>query len=328
MFQNPGVPPVQRPTVRGGSSWFHTLWVGLLLFVIATVIFFVTRNANLFPTVLLIGNFLVPIVFVAFLYDHQHLSVLTPETIGRSFGVGGILGVLGASVLEAFLLPAPSSTNGGLSLGSAMGVGLIEEGCKILAVMFIARRLRHTAAIDGLLLGAAVGMGFAALESTGYAFTAFIASNGHVTASIFSTIFRGLLAPFGHGVWTAILGAVLFQQSKSNNRFRITGLVLLTYLFVSILHGLWDGLPLVLFLTISAGQGINIPIATILISIIGVVVLIIMYRRALRQRLSQPVYTQQPYAQQQPLSQPPYSQQPYVQQPYSQRPPYSQPPTV
>ena len=285
MFQNANVPPVQRP-IRGGSSWFHTLWVGLLLFIIATIILFLTQNINLYPTVLLIGNFLVPVVFVAFLYDHQHLSVLTPETIGRSFGVGGILGVLGASVLEALLLPAPSSANQGLSLGSALGVGLIEEGCKIVAVMIIARRLRHTEAIDGLLLGAAVGMGFAALESTGYAFTAFITSQGHITASIFSTVLRGLLAPFGHGVWTAILGAVLFRQS-SPRRFRFTGLVILTYLFVSVLHGLWDGLPLVFFLTIVIPPGINISVATIALSIIGVVVLIVMYRRALRQRLNQ-----------------------------------------
>ncbi len=282
MFQNVGVPPVHN-SPRGGRSWLHTLWVGFVLFVVATIILFSTGNANLYPTVILIGNFLVPVVFVAFLYDHQHLSTLTPETIGRSFGVGGILGVLGASVLEALLLPAPSSANQGLSLGSALGVGLIEEGCKIAAVMFIARRMRHTEAIDGLLLGAAVGMGFAALESTGYAFTAFVASRGLITASIVSTVLRGLLAPFGHGVWTAILGAVLFRQS-SQRRFRITGLVILTYLFVSLLHGLWDGLPLVFFLTFVIPPGIRIPVATIVLSVIGIIVLAVMYRRALRQR--------------------------------------------
>ena len=285
-YQNVDAPPVYNPPRRGGSTWLHTLWVGFLLFVAATVILFVTGNPNLYPTVILIGNFLVPVVFVAFLYDHQHLSQLTPETIGRSFGVGGILGVLGASVLETLLIHAPSNANQGLSLGSAFGVGLIEEGCKIAAVMFIARRMRHTESIDGLLLGAAVGMGFAALESTGYAFTAFI-TQGHASASIISTVLRGLLAPFGHGVWTAILGAVLFRQSGPKH-FRITGLVLVTYLFVSLLHGLWDGLPLVFFLTIVIPPGIPISVATVLLSIIGIVVLIVMYRRALRQKFSQP----------------------------------------
>src|SRR6476659_368338 len=76
-------------------------------------------------------------------------------------------------------------------LSSAMLVGLIEEGCKIVALMFLARHLPHKRQIDGLLLGAAVGMGFAALESTGYAFTALLLSHGYVAASIVSTVIRG-----------------------------------------------------------------------------------------------------------------------------------------
>jgi RsiW-degrading membrane proteinase PrsW (M82 family) len=285
MFQNIEVPPARNPQ-RGGSGWLHALWVGIVLFVIATIIFFFTGNVNLYPTVILIGNFLIPVVFVAFLYDHQHLSQLSVEIIGRSFVYGGILGVLGASVLESILLPLPSGPNQGLSLGSALGVGLIEEGCKILAVMFVARKMRHTEPIDGLLLGAAVGMGFAALESTGYAFTAFLTSNGHFTASIASTVLRGLFAPFGHGVWSAILGAVVFQQS-GQRRFRITLPVILTYLFVSLLHGFWDGLPLVISLAIIIPPGIPISVVSLVLAIIGIAVLTVMYRRALRRRIYQ-----------------------------------------
>jgi len=32
------------------------------------------RNSNLYPTVILLGNFLVPIVFVAFLYNHRPIA--------------------------------------------------------------------------------------------------------------------------------------------------------------------------------------------------------------------------------------------------------------
>ncbi|GCE19636.1 PrsW family intramembrane metalloprotease [Dictyobacter kobayashii] len=164
----------------------------------STVILFLTGNVNLYPTVILIGNFLIPIVFVAFLYDHQHISRLTPEVIAKSFCLGGILGVLGAAIFESVLIQPPNP-NQGLTIGNAMLVGLIEEGCKILAVIFMARRIPHNSALDGLLLGAAVGMGFAAFESTGYAFTAFLLSKGHMSASVIETIIRGVLAPFGHG---------------------------------------------------------------------------------------------------------------------------------
>src|SRR5581483_2638356 len=155
-----------------------------------------------------------------------------------------------------------------------IAVGLIEEACKILAVMFLARRMKHTQAIDGLLIGAAVGMGFAALESTGYAFTSFLTSQGHVGASLFTTVLRGLFAPFGHGVWTAILAAVLFRQSTPN-RFRITGLVFVAYLFVSLLHGLWNGLPNTIYLIVP--PGIPIPLISLLIGVVGLSVMTSMY---------------------------------------------------
>ncbi|HLZ59535.1 MAG TPA: PrsW family intramembrane metalloprotease [Ktedonosporobacter sp.] len=283
MSQNVWMPPPQS-VQGGGRGWLHVLWIGIVLFIATAIVMSMTGNANLYPTVILIGNFLVPVVFVAFLYDHQHLNTLSVETIGKSFGFGGILGVLGASVLESLLIH--TSADGSLTLGSAFLVGLIEEGCKIAAVLFLARGTRHTNQMDGLLLGAAVGMGFAALESTGYAFTAFLSSNGHVSASIFSTVLRGLFAPFGHGVWTGILGAILFRESRPG-RFRFNIPVIFTYLFVSLLHGLWDGLPLVVSLAIVVPPGFPISVVTIILSIIGIIVLSTIYRNARQERMYQ-----------------------------------------
>jgi RsiW-degrading membrane proteinase PrsW (M82 family) len=164
-------------------------------------------------------------------------------------------------------------------------VGLIEEGCKIVAVMLLARRLQHDREIDGLLLGGAVGMGFAALESTGYAFTAFLESRGAVGASIAATVIRGALAPFGHGVWTAILGAVLFRQSAPRH-FRLAGSVILTYLLVALLHGLWDGLPRIQFLVLPLG--IRVSIASVVINLLGIGILIGLWRQAIRRAPPQP----------------------------------------
>jgi hypothetical protein len=95
---------------------------------------------------------------------------------------------------------------------------------------------------DGMILGAAVGFGFAAFESAGYAMTALITENG-VSLSDMVTIevLRGLLAPLGHGLWTGILGGVLFAGG-SRGRFPITGRLILAFLGVSLLHGLWDSM--------------------------------------------------------------------------------------
>lgn len=261
-------PPIQKRP-QGAWRWQHVLLTGLALFFVTTLLLFLTGNANLYPTVILIGNFLVPVTFVVFLYEHQHLSTLTPYAVAICFCAGGILGMLGAALLEALLVPD------GSSLGSGLLVGFIEEGCKIAAVMLVARHLKHNSEMDGLLLGGAVGMGFAAFESTGYAFTYFLLSHGHINASIGTTVIRGLFAPLAHGVWTGILGAILFRASTPN-RFRITGMVIVVYLFVSLLHGCWDGLSL------------PIPYAMdLVLGAIGLTTLIVLYRQAERRQLQE-----------------------------------------
>jgi protease PrsW len=284
MSQNAWVPPAQAAPIlpRRGGRWLRTLVIGFLLFIVTTLVMFFTNNTNLYPTVILIGNFLIPVVFVAFLYDHQHISALSPITIVASFCVGGVMGVIGASILETLLLPIASNPTNGLSFAGALLVGLIEEGCKIVVVIILARRMPHTSQMDGLLLGGAVGMGFAALESTGYAFTAFLLAQGHVEASIATTIVRGLVAPFGHGIWTALLGAVLFHESTPQ-RFRFNLKVILMYLFVSLLHGLWDGSPLVIDLVIFAG--IHISLSTIILCIVGVISLFLVYQQAIKRQM-------------------------------------------
>jgi hypothetical protein len=91
-----------------------------------------------------------------------------------------------------------------------------------------------------VVLGAAVGAGFAAFETMGYAFTSMITLHGlSVRALVETELLRGVLAPFGHGLWTAILGGVLFGAAREGT-FRYTKAVLGAYLWVSILHGLWD----------------------------------------------------------------------------------------
>jgi len=158
-------------------------------------------------------------------------------------------------------------------------VGFIEEFVKILGVLVIARHWRHDQEMDGLVLGAAAGMGFAALESSGYAFSALLLSRGSLTAVVLVTLLRGLLAPVGHGTWTAILASVLFRESKGN-RFHLNRKVLSAYLTVSILHGLWDGVPPLIALLFS--PGFDVLVSQFLIGGLGLLILGRHWREAKR----------------------------------------------
>lgn len=104
---------------------------------------------------------------------------------------------------------------------------------------------------------------------------------GHVSDSIVATVIRGLLAPFGHGLWTGIVGAVLFRESQLD-RFRFNRPVMLTFLFVTLLHGLWDGLPRTIFLIVP--PGVPVSLVTVILSILGLVAFFLLFRQALRRR--------------------------------------------
>lgn len=262
-------PPV--PMVRR-NGWLKVLTTATVFYVLLLVALLLTKNSNLFPTLALVGSFMIPVAYVAFIYERRHLSRLTMPTVSLAFLYGGLLGILAASLLEPFFIRQ-------LNLATILRVGFIEEFAKILGVLVIARHRRHDSEMDGLILGAASGMGFAALESNGYAFTALLASHGSISVTVGVTLIRGLLSPLGHGTWTAILASVLFRESKSCN-FRINWKVINAYLLVSILHSMWDGLPLIVSYVF--GQGLGVLIAWGAIGAIGLFILWIRWREAVR----------------------------------------------
>jgi protease PrsW len=232
----------RRPST--GPSWVRVFVVGLVMWVATVVVTFATANSNLIPTLILLGSFLVPITFVTYAFGRAD-EVVTTQRIFGAFVYGGLLGVLGASVLESEFLRQQS----GLLY---VGVGLIEEGAKLAALWLLARRLPRYTMRDGMVLGAAVGFGFAALESAGYAFNALFTRTGLSLPDLLETeVLRSILTPVGHGLWTAILGGVLFATAARYRRPRLTRAVLGWYVLVALLHALWDAsAPIAAWLTL------------------------------------------------------------------------------
>jgi RsiW-degrading membrane proteinase PrsW (M82 family) len=234
--------PVARRNV-----WLKVLSTAAVFYIVLLAILLLTVNPVMFPTVVMVGNFMVPVAFVVFLYERRYLSRLTSQTVSLAFLYGGLVGVIAASILWALFIK-------NLDLVSTLKIGFIEELAKILGVVVIVRHKWHDSEMDGLILGAAVGMGFAALESNGYAFAAFLESKGSISSVVEITLFRGLLSPMMHGTWTAILASVLFRESR-DSRFLINLQVIGAYIFVSILHSIWNAANMVLELGILIALG-------------------------------------------------------------------------
>jgi len=213
--------------------WWKALLTGLVLWGLTVWVTAVTLNSNLIPTLILLGSFLVPFCVVLFVLERIVGNVTTLQVI-LAFLVGGICGVLGASLLEADL-PA--------NVFTYVGVGFIEEFVKGAILVIIGWRVLPKTAGQGALLGAAVGAGFAAFESAGYAFNAVITAEGFDLGTMLQTeALRAILTPVGHVLWTAILGAVLFGAARGRHRYRFSFTIIAAYVVVALLHGLWDSM--------------------------------------------------------------------------------------
>jgi RsiW-degrading membrane proteinase PrsW (M82 family) len=185
---------------------------------------------------IVVGSLLVPVLFVYYM-DLRSLFVEPRfRTLFGAFTLGAVIAVPLAGILEYFL---PAGTG---SIGPAFLTGFIEEGCKATALFWLLlRRHRYLRfEMDGIILGAAAGMGFAAFEDMLYGASSF--QNG-VHNVVLTVWLRQLLGPFGHGTWTAIVAGAIWA-AKGSGRPRITWSVVGAFLVAVTLHALWDWAPL------------------------------------------------------------------------------------
>ena len=215
-------------------TWLVVLGGGVAVWLLASFITWLTRDNILVPTVILVGSFLVPVTVMVWAMSLRRADRLTPRVIFLGFLAGGTLGVLASALVETYVLPRQN--------GTYLAVGLIEEGAKALVLLAVAHQVRARGPRDGMVLGAIVGAGFAAFESSGYAFSTIIEHiDDRPVYNILQTEFsRAILAPFGHILWTSLVGGALFAGVSATGRFRLTSQLVWTYLGVVALHGLWD----------------------------------------------------------------------------------------
>ncbi|MDG6105625.1 PrsW family intramembrane metalloprotease [Dactylosporangium aurantiacum] len=225
---------VERRVV-GRHAWVAVLLGGLVLNVAVLVTVVATENPNLVPALILLGSAFVPATFLAFAAGRTPRWEVTGGLLGFIALVGGVVGIVFAGWFEYDEMRA-------LPWLGVAGVGLIEEAAKLVvpvAVLLVAWRRRGGAA-DGLMIGMACGLGFAVLETMGYAFVTLIQSRGSIGAVERILLVRGLLSPAGHTAWAGLTCAALWAfvvRPALRTALAFGG----TFAGVVILHAAWDG---------------------------------------------------------------------------------------
>jgi protease PrsW len=239
---------IRHDLLRG--HWWLVLLVGLATWAGALVAAQVTQDSVLIPLVPLLGSFIVPFTILvwAIEYAGRTESALPPGRLVVGFAAGGALGLWPAALIEHWLVDAAPAA-------FLVAVAATEEIIKLLIVMVVAIGLGAYRRRDGMLLGAAVGLGFAAFESLGYAYATASSLTGVDGAAAAELLLsRALLAPLGHGLWTALVAGALFAASR-DGRLRVTGNVLLWLGVAILLHMGWDASAGIAAMIVSGALG-------------------------------------------------------------------------
>lgn len=222
------------------KPWLFVKVFGLAALVYLGLVFaYETFNSDLMlPGLLTMGAFVMPFSLLIFFFEVNVPRNVSLYQILKMLFLGGILSVIMA--LALFQLTKWGSSDSWLWL-SAVGIGLIEEAGKVAALLLIVNKLKYRWLLNGMLFGAAVGAGFAAFESAGYAY--FAGDYGR-DAMLRSITTRGLLCIFGgHVLWCALTGAALWRV-RGDNKFEWSMLQDIrfwrVYALCAGMHAIWD----------------------------------------------------------------------------------------
>jgi protease PrsW len=252
--------------------WFQILVSGLILLYLLELALVATSNPIYVPSILL-GAFLVPAAFVAYLYERLPSWDVSLQALAVCFLWGGALGTVVAGVLEYEVART-------LGFLPKLLIGLIEESAKLIVplIFYFVGLYRSEAA--GIVLGVATAAGFAGLETMGYGFASLLSSKGNLGVLDEVLLVRGLTSPAGHMAWTGLVCAVLWRERLKVGHATLNLRVLGAFLTAVVLHALWDTFASVRSATFVGFLGVTM--LSLLVAMVSLMLLIRRVREARR----------------------------------------------
>lgn len=226
-----------NPNKATAWVYFKILVFFIIAYIPVRIGFISYGNANFLPAMIMLAAFAVPVTILIFFFEINIFRNIPFYKVMKYFILGG-----GLSLILAILFFSLNFNTDIATYSGALMVGLIEEVAKAAIVaIFLFKSKKSNYILNGLLVGAAVGAGFAAFETAGYILR-FGLNNG--LESMLEVIkLRGFLAPGGHVAWAAIEGAGLMYVKgfdKLDKKHLNDKRFLLICLIPIILHGVWD----------------------------------------------------------------------------------------
>ncbi|MBE6925140.1 MAG: PrsW family intramembrane metalloprotease [Ruminococcaceae bacterium] len=270
----------------GAAAIAFTLWF----------LSYVTENEKPLYTASILIPFIMPMTLLLLTWELNIPRNISLLDILKMVMIGGLISIGSATILFT------------IDDSPAIWAGLVEEPAKLFAIIYFLRKKNYKYAINGLLVGMAVGTGFAIFESLAYTMEwgligaadgvleaqklgadingiAYLALLRGGQGALETALVRALSAVGGHGIWASLYGYALTKAkgAKKLEMSHFGNAQFLLYFLASIgLHALHNsgiriGLP-VLFNIIEMEY--------LLIAVLAVVV----FMTTLRPAVNQAVY--------------------------------------
>lgn len=239
-------PPLCTIDARWHFVWRSALFtLALIIFILAFMVAEywareALHNTKLFWGAIVVGSIAVPLGLISVFAEMNLWRNISWLRISVLTALGGALSLCLALIL--FFANFNEST---------FNAGFIEEPAKIIAVLILAgKRGRNGYVLNGMLLGAAVGAGFAIFESLGYAYESLFVLD--TDTLVFNIDYQNALSVMavrsifcltaGHLTWTAITCAALWKcmQGRSLWRAIMHPLFLFCLVASALIHGYWN----------------------------------------------------------------------------------------
>lgn len=236
---------------------FLVVFAGLLVMILQF------SNTNAIPGAMFIGALIVPFSLVIFFWETNIPRNISIFDVVSIFFIGGVMSLIFTLILYGYIYV------GELNYTGAILVGIVEEVGKIVVAGHYVKKRNTSYILNGLLLGACVGAGFAVFETAGYAFSALL--YGGIPNMIDVLILRGALAIGGHTLWAAIstAGLVIAKGERPFDRKMYLDPKFLKFLLLVIaLHAVWD-------MPITLGQSVHL-VQWVLCAVAVVIVLVLL----------------------------------------------------
>ena len=177
-------------------------------------------------------------VIATFLWLDRYEAEPT-HLLAFAFAWGAGVATFASLVINTASVAALRASGSNVDLGAIVVAPLTEELFKGLAVLLVLllRRREFDGIIDGIVYAGLAGIGFAFVENILYLGRA-LGDGGSAAAVVF--VFRCVVSPFAHPLFTCATGIGLGIAARTRNWLVMIGAPVLGYLVAVTLHGVWN----------------------------------------------------------------------------------------